>query len=66
VVEFQSSDSSFNSVPGTIVAISMPVAGDAAVGAVSPFALDPEGTWLLDPQGRRIALALQDGTIQIQ
>jgi hypothetical protein len=66
VVEFQSSDSSFNSVPGTIIAISMPIAGDATVGAASPFALDPEGTWLLDPQGRRIALALQDGTIQIQ
>src|SRR6476661_2576257 len=56
VVEFQSSDSSFNSVPGTIVAISMPTAGDATIGALSPFALDPEGTWLLDPQGRRIAL----------
>jgi hypothetical protein len=66
VVEFQSSDSSFNSVPGTIVAVSMPVAGDATIGATSPFALDPEGTWLLDPQGYRIALTLQDGTIQIQ
>jgi hypothetical protein len=66
VVEFQSSDSSFNSVPGTIVAISMPVAGDAAVGATSPFALDPAGTWLLDPQGNPIGLALEDGIINIQ
>ena len=26
----------------------------------------PEGTWLLDPQGGRIGLALEAGTIQIQ
>ncbi len=66
VVEFQSSDSSFNSVPGTVVAISATMAADAPAGAVSPFAFDPAGTWLLDPQGNRIALALGDGTLQIQ
>ena len=66
VVEFQSPDSSFNSVPGTIVAISATLAADAPAGAVSPFAFDPVGTWLLDPQGNRIALALADGTLQIQ
>ena len=52
--------------PGTIVAISATLAADAPAGAVSPFAFDPAGTWLLDPQGNRIALALGDGTLQIQ
>jgi hypothetical protein len=66
VVEFQSSDSSFNSVPGTVVAISATMAADAPAGAVPPFAFDREGTWLLDPQGNRIALALGDGMLQIQ
>jgi hypothetical protein len=66
VVEFQSSDSSFNSVPGTVVAISATMAADAPAGTVSPFAFDREGTWLLDPKGNRIALALGDGMLQIQ
>jgi hypothetical protein len=65
VVDFQSPDASYNGVPGTIIAISLPIAADAA-GINSPFTLDPDGTWLLDPQGNQIALAPEAGTIQIQ
>jgi hypothetical protein len=66
VVDFQSPDASYNKVPGTIIAISLPIAASASPGTTSPFALAPEGTWLLDPQGARIGLALENGTIQIQ
>lgn len=66
VVDFQSPDASYNSVPGSIIAISLPIAADAVSGTTSPFTLDPDGTWLLDPQGGKIALALEAGTIQIQ
>jgi hypothetical protein len=66
VVDFKSPDASFNSVPGTVVAISMPIAASAAVGTTSPFTLDPAGTFLLNRRGRKIPMKLQNGTIQIQ
>jgi hypothetical protein len=66
VVDFKSPDSSFNSVPGTIVAITMPVAASAGIGTVSLFRLDPAGTFFLNRRGKKIPLKLQNGTIQIQ
>jgi hypothetical protein len=66
VVDFKSPDSSFNSIPGTIVAISLPISTSAAIGAGSPFTLDPAGTYLLTRKGRKVKLALQNGTIAIQ
>ncbi|PYQ59253.1 MAG: hypothetical protein DMF53_19100 [Acidobacteria bacterium] len=66
VVDFKSADASFNSVPGTIVAISMPVAASAAIGSSSPFTLDPAGTYLLTRKGRKVRQALQNGTVSIQ
>ncbi|HEX3555328.1 MAG TPA: hypothetical protein VIA62_19055 [Thermoanaerobaculia bacterium] len=66
VVEFQSADASFNSVPGTIVAVSLPIAVDAAIGSTSPFSLDPDGTWFLGANGNKLNVALQNGTITIQ
>src|SRR3954466_6391589 len=64
VVDFKSPDSSFNSIPGTIVAISLPTS--PSVGASSPFTLDPAGTWLLTRKGRKVRLALRNGTVSIQ
>jgi hypothetical protein len=66
VVDFTSPDASFNSVPGTIVAVTLPIAAAAPSGTASPFTLDPEGTWLFDPQGGKIPLALQNGAIKVQ
>jgi hypothetical protein len=66
VVDFKSPDSSFNSIPGTIVAISLPISPSATIGASSPFTLDPAGTYLLTRKGRKVRLALQNGTIAIQ
>ena len=66
VVDFKSPDSSFNTVPGTIVAITMPVAASAGIGTVSSFRLDPAGTFFLNRRGKKIPLKLQNGTIQIQ
>jgi len=66
VVDFQSPDSTFNTVPGTIVAIGLPISPSAAIGARSPFTLDPVGTYLLTRKGRKVKLALQNGAIAIQ
>ncbi|HEY4563358.1 MAG TPA: hypothetical protein VIJ36_10285 [Thermoanaerobaculia bacterium] len=66
VVDFKSPDSSFNSIPGTIVAISLPISPSASIGASSPFTLDPAGTYLLTRKGRKVRLALQNGTLSIQ
>ena len=66
VVDFKSPDSSFNSIPGTIVAISLPISPSASIGASSPFTLDPAGTYLLTRKGRKVRRALQNGTISIQ
>jgi hypothetical protein len=65
VVDFVSPDASFNTVPGTIVAISLPISSSGPAGTTSPFAFDPAETWLLDPQGARLALTLENGTITI-
>ncbi|HEY3569956.1 MAG TPA: hypothetical protein VGP73_18625 [Thermoanaerobaculia bacterium] len=66
VVDFKSPDSSFNTIPGTIVAISLPISASASIGASSPFTLDPAGTYLLTRKGRKVKLALQNGTISVQ
>jgi hypothetical protein len=66
VVDLTSPDSTFNTVPGTIVAIGLPISASAAIGASSPFTLDPAGTYLLTRKGRKVKLALQNGTISIQ
>jgi hypothetical protein len=66
VVDFKSPDSSYNSVPGTIVGISLPIAAGASIGDSSPFRLDPAGTWFLNRKGKKIKVALQNGTIAVQ
>ena len=66
VVDFKSPDASFNTVPGTVIGISMPIAAGASIGAISPFRLDPAGTYFLNGKGRKIKIALQNGTIAIQ
>jgi hypothetical protein len=66
VVDFQSPDASFNSVPGTIVGITMPIAAGASIGASSPFRFDPAGTWLLNAKGKKLKVAMQNGSIAIQ
>jgi hypothetical protein len=66
VVSFKSPDSSFNTVPGTLVAISLPISAAAGIGTSSPFTLDPAGTFFLNRRGKKIPLALQNGTVAIQ
>ncbi len=66
VVDFKSPDSSFNTVPGTIVAITMPISASAGIGTSSPFTLEPAGTFFLNRRGKKIPLGLRSGTIQIQ
>jgi hypothetical protein len=48
------------------MAITLPISASAGIGTASPFTLDPAGTFLLNRRGRKIPLALRNGTIQIQ
>src|SRR4051812_11802090 len=66
VVDFKSTDASFNTVPGSIIGISLPIAASASIGATSPFRLDPAGTWFLNGKGKKLKVALQNGTIAVQ
>jgi hypothetical protein len=66
VVDFRSSDSSYNTVPGAIVSIAMPIKASASIGATSPWNLDPAGTWLLNRRGRKIPIRIENGVIQIE
>jgi len=66
VVDFKSPDGSFNTVPGTIVDVSLPIAAGASVGLAAPLKLDPAGTWFLDGKGQKLRVTLQSGTIAVQ
>jgi hypothetical protein len=65
-VDFRSPDSSYNTVPGAIVSIAMPIKASASIGATSPWNLDPAGTWLLNRRGRKIPIRIENGVIQIE
>lgn len=66
VVDFKSPDSSFNTVPGSIVSITLPISASASIGANSAFSLDSAGTFLLTRTGRKVRLKLQNGAIQVR
>jgi hypothetical protein len=66
VVDFKSSDTSFNNVPGSIVSIAMPISATAGIGTRSPFAFDRAETWLLNRRGKRIPIRLENGEIEIR
>ena len=66
VVNFTSPDSTLNTVPGTIVAVDLPVAASARIGARSPVTLDPAGTWLLSRKGRKLNIRIENGALEIE
>ncbi|HEX6902070.1 MAG TPA: hypothetical protein VF789_20300 [Thermoanaerobaculia bacterium] len=66
VVNFTSPDSTLNTVPGTIVAVDLPVSASAQVGARSPVTLDPAGTWLLTRTGRKVKIRIENGALEVE
>ncbi len=66
VVDFKSPDASFNTVPGTIVGITMPISAGASIGSTSPFRFDPAGTWLVNGKGKKLKVAMENGGIAVQ
>lgn len=66
VVSFTSPDSTLNTVPGTIVAVDLPVAASAPVGARSAVTLDPAGTYLLSRKGRKLNIRIENGALEIE
>lgn len=66
IVDFRSPDNSLNTVPGTIVAVSLPVSAAARVGDSSTVTLDPAGTWLLTRTGRKVRLKIENGRLAVR
>jgi hypothetical protein len=65
VVSFTSPGASYNTVPGSIVAVDFTVAPGAAAGTVSPVEVDLLESWLLDAAGQKIDLSAEAGTLTI-
>jgi len=66
IVDFQSPDRTLNTVPGTIVAVSLPTRASVAIGTESPLTLDPAGTWLKNSKGQKLKLKIENGTLVFQ
>jgi hypothetical protein len=66
VVTFQSPDKTLNTVPGDIVAVTLPTRTSAPLGMETRVSLDPAGTYLLSKKGRKLKLALEDGTLAFE
>jgi hypothetical protein len=66
IVDFKSPDRTLNNVPGTIVAVSLPTKASAAIGTQSPVRLDPAGTWLKNPQGQKLKLKIENGSLAFE
>ncbi|HBL29816.1 MAG TPA: hypothetical protein DD490_23515 [Acidobacteria bacterium] len=62
-IDFRSPNRTLNTVPGTIIAVSLPTKASAALGTESPVTLDPAGTWLTNTLGRKLKLAMENGAI---
>jgi hypothetical protein len=65
-VAFQSPDRSLNTVPGQIVAIDVPTPANGPVGLRAPVTLDPNESFLLSAQGRRIRLKIENGVLEFR
>jgi len=63
-VTFTSDDASLNTVPGEIVSVVLPIAPGTPVG-LYPLTLDSASTFLLDPGGVPVSVALGPGVIEI-
>lgn len=66
VVRFRSPDATLNTVPGNIIAVSLPTRASAPIGMETPVSLDPAGTYLLSKKGRKLKLKMEDGTLSFR
>lgn len=67
VVDFQSKNVTLNSVPGRIIAISLPTSAGASLGWSTPLTIDPQGTWLIGKRaGRRLPITIENGDLSFR
>jgi hypothetical protein len=67
VVDFQSKNVSLNSVPGRIIAISLPTSAAAPLGWSTPLTVDPQGTWLVGKRAnRRLPVTIENGDLSFR
>jgi hypothetical protein len=66
IVDFQSPDKTLNSVPGSFIGVTLPIAPDAPAGSSSTLTLDPAETWLLDSTGADLPLVFEPGVLAIK
>jgi hypothetical protein len=65
LVTFDSPGATYNTVPGSIVAVDLTVAPSAVAGTVSPLEVDPLESFLLDANGQRIDFVTEAGTLTV-
>jgi hypothetical protein len=66
VVKFTSADKSLNRVPGLLVAVDLATGTNVPVGLETEVRLDPQTTYLLDAQGRRLVLKIENGDLSFR
>jgi hypothetical protein len=66
VIDVRSEDNSFNTVPGRILFLTLPIKASAQVGSEGALTLDPDDTYLLTRRGRKVKLAIASGSLTIR
>lgn len=66
VVSFSSPKGLLNSVPGRFLAVALPTSASAPIGWSSPVTIDASGSWLLDKRGKKLALKLENGSLDFR
>lgn len=67
VVDFQSKNVTLNTVPGRIIAISLPTSAGAPLGWSTPLTIDPQATWLIGKRaGRRLPITIENGDLSFR
>jgi hypothetical protein len=66
VVTFMSPNESLGALPGGFISVRLPTSTAVPPGTRAPIALDPAGTYLVDRDGRTLALDLEDSELRFE
>lgn len=66
VVTFTSPKGLLNSVPGRFLAVALPTSASAPIGWSSSVTIDASQSWLLDKRGKKLAVSLENGSLDFR
>lgn len=66
VVTFMSPNQSLGALPGGFISVRLPTSTAVPLGTQAPLALDPAGTFLVDRDGRSLALDMENGELRFE